>query len=169
MKNYRMYAEAFLQKPWQIWARNGCRKLSAEVDGWHTEGCWDKNAARSLDRFQPKKNTDNMEKKIEKVAAIFAASWMAPRLFPSKHCLAGTHAWRRQLFDQQLRQSLWKLWGTHWKYISFGFAWWWCACARQNESKQLNVWTLNVLGSKNINQLRVSMWALDAKMIGWQR
>ena len=41
---------------------------------------------------KPKKNTDNMEKKIEKVAAIFAASWMAPRLFPSKQCLAGTHA-----------------------------------------------------------------------------
>ena len=74
-----------------------------------------------------------------KVDAILAASWVAPRLFPSKQCLGGRHAWRRQLFGQQVGQSLWKLWGTHWKYVSFGFAWWWSACARQNESKHFGI------------------------------
>ena len=147
------------------------------------EGCRDKNAARSLDRFlrknhtwkdlywakipmkNPKKKSNDMEEKW--MPFLLPHEWLPDYLLQSS-------AWQEGMPEEgsflasrlakacesygEPRGNMFPL-GLHGDGVPVQ--------GRMNQST-LDFWTVNLVGSKRFNQMRVPICALDARMIGWQ-
>ena len=147
------------------------------------EGCRDKNAARSLDRFLRKNHTwkDLYWAKIpmknpKKKSNDTEEKWM-PFLLPHEWLpdyLLQSSAWQEGMPEEgsflasrlakacesygEPRGNMFPL-GLHGDGVPVQ--------GRMNQST-LDFWTVNLVRSKRFNQMRVPICALDARMIGWQ-
>ena len=148
------------------------------------EGCRDKNAARSLDRFLRKNHTwkdlywakipmkiPRKKQMIRRKSGCHSCCLMSGSQIISFKAVPGRKAYlKKAIFWPAGRLAkacesngepignMFPL-GLHGDGVPVQ--------GRMNQST-LDFWTMNLIGSKRFNQLRIPICALDARMIGWQ-